>query len=440
MIDEPYVFTDKQNIAYDLLCNDDYIYYLFDGPSRCGKTFDIIAYIVDYLEKYPGANALIGRYYLANAKKSVWKQTLIPYIKATMSKSLYKIVQSNQDFIVTFHNGSTIVLGGLEKGDQLDKVMGTEWAIIFINEVVEDPYDTYQAMKSRLQHKSYPLKFITDTNPKNPSHWVYKQFIKGINPETGEKVDLSTQCRLSWTMEDNVKNLSPRYFEIMKSMTGVRGKRLRDGIWCEVSEGTVYEFNRDVSLLPEPISPVPESEKWCGWDFGIAADTALIFFQVHYFHPTPENKLGLIISIFDEYRNNEKDYKYYADVVKAKGYQNLQHAGDPAGVARDAQLKSWFSLLKTEGIHLQKPSKRLSVADMIHNVNQYMPYIRINETQCPYMVEVFENWTYKKDKDGKTIDGSLPEHNDYSHLATAFYYAISNCFPIKRNREQIQIY
>jgi len=439
MIESPYTFTEKQVQGYGLLCNNDYIYYLFDGSSRCGKTWCIIAYIVDYCERYAGANCLIARFHLVQAKKSVWKQTLIPYLKATMDSSLYSVVQSNADFVVTFYNGSTITLGGLESGDALDKVMGTEWALIFINELVENSYDTFQALKSRLNHISFPLKYITDTNPKAPSHWVSKQFAKGVNPETGEKVDLTTQCRLWWHMLDNKENLSPKYIEVLESMTGIRGKRLRDGIWCEVADGTVYEFNRDISLLPESIKAVPECEKWCGWDFGIAADTALIFFQIHYFHPTKENKLGLIINIIDEYRNTEKDYRYYADVVKAKNYMNLQHSGDPAGVARDAQLKSWFSLLATENIHLQKPNKRLTVADMVHNTNQYMKYIRINEEQCPYVVEMLENWSYKKDKQGKIIDGSLPEHNDYSHIGTAFYYGMSLAFPIDGELERVKM-
>lgn len=432
-------FTLKQRRAYTALCDPDKTYYLFDGSSRCGKTWLILQYICDYCLKYKGARVLIGRYYFRVARKTLWQHTLLPILQERF-KGMYS--ENKSDHVITFAWGSQIHLGGFDSGDQLDKIMGTEWPLIYINELIEDPYETWQTLKTRLNHKDFPLKFIGDCNPKSPSHWVHRQFISLINPESRLPLsdkEKSDQCRIWWHVRDNKENLSDKYIEILNTMTGVKGKRLRDGVWCESVDGTVYEFNRNKNLINNPIEPVNELEKWCGWDFGIAADTALIFFQIQYFHPTKDNPLGIVISIFDEYCNNNKDYKYYADVVKAKGYMDLQHAGDPAGVARDAQLKSWFSLLAEEGIHLQR-KKKLTVADMVYNANQYMPYIRVNEAQCPYTVEMFENWSYKKDRDGRVIENSLPEHNEYSHIGTALYYAISNALPINKGYEQIQIY
>jgi len=432
-------FTLKQQRAYSLLTDPQYTYYLFDGSSRCGKTWLILQFICDYLYRYKGAKALICRYYFSTARKTLWKHTLLPILKERF-KGMY--TENKSDYVITFTWGSEIHLGGLESGDQLDKVMGTEWPLIYINEVIEDPYETWQTLKTRLNHKAFPLKYIADCNPKSPSHWVHRQFINNTNPESREKLtteEQAEQCRLWWHVRDNEKNLSKKYICILNSMTGVKGKRLRDGVWCEATEGTVYEFNREHNCIDKPFAAVPEAEKWCGWDFGIAADTALIFFQIHYGHPTKENPLGIIIQIYDEYRNSEKDYRYYADVVKAKNYIDLQHAGDPAGRARDAQLQSWFTLLAQEGIHLHRPGK-MTVADMIHNANQYMKYVQVNEAQCPFTVEMFENWSYKKDRNGKVVEGSLPEHNDYSHIGTALYYAIACALPIHKEDEQIQIY
>jgi hypothetical protein len=58
-----------------------------------------------------------------------------------------------------------------------------------------------------------------------------------------------------------------------------------------------------------------------------------------------------------------------------------------------------------------------------------MPYVKINETACPRVTEMFENWSYIKDKDDKVPEGAKPEHNEYSHFGTAWYYGLINLFP-----------
>jgi succinate dehydrogenase/fumarate reductase flavoprotein subunit len=62
-----------------------------------------------------------------------------------------------------------------------------------------------------------------------------------------------------------------------------------------------------------------------------------------------------------------------------------------------------------------------------------MPAVKVCENQCPKMVEMLENWTYPKDKDGKIVEGKLPEHNEYSHPGSAFYYLIANIYPPVKN-------
>lgn len=425
-------FTTKQKKALKALNDNSKIFYLFDGSSRSGKTFLYCAWLIAYSFVYKGISILIARYHFNNAKATIWNQTLIPMLKAYF-KGQFDI--NKTDYIITFKWGSSIVLGGLDDGDRLDKILGSEYAIIYINEAVENSYSTYQTLKTRLNWKGVPVKFIMDCNPRSPSHWLNKQFIQKINPETRRPLpqsEIDQQYRLNWHVLDNQENLSNTYIGILESMTGLKRKRFLDGVWSDASEGGVFRFKREINCVDEPIQYIDGSIVWTGWDFGISDNVFIIWSQFIAVPKTDTNKLGVEIQIIDEYYNNNKDYKYYAQIVNDKKYKDVRHAGDPSGIARNASLQSWIGLLRVMGINI-KYKTGLSVADYISNSNIYMPCIKVCENQCPKTVEMFENWTYPKDKDGKVIEGKIPEHSEYSHPGTAFYYMIANVYPPKKS-------
>ncbi len=342
--------------------------------------------------------------------------------------------ENKSDWIIELRNGSSIWLAGFDDSDRTEKVMGQEYATIFVNESTQITYQTFQMLKTRLNFMNIDLKFILDCNPRAPSHWLHRIFVQHQEPEKlGPLPRKDLYTRLMFIPEDNKANLADGYIENnLETMTGIKKKRLRSGIWCDNDEGCVYKFSRDVNHRQKPYTYHNGVETHTGWDFGIAADVFIVWAQFFYFPPTETNKLGLEIRIFDECVNNNKDYKYYANIVKEKPYINVQHTGDTAGKSRESDLKSWFIRLKEEGITLQHPPRH-TVADMIDNTNKYMPYIRISELQCPKMVECLENWSFPKDKDDKVIEGSLPEHDQYSHPGTALYYMIAKALPIKGN-------
>ncbi len=433
MSENDFIYTKKQNKAFDLLNNKKKIFYLFDGSSRSGKTILICKWLILYGFGYKGINILIARYNFSHAKASVWNQTLIPLLKQYYP-GLYK--ENKSDHIITMESNSTITLGGLEEGDRLDKILGTEWAIIFVNEATENSFSTYQTLITRLNSKAAPVKFVMDCNPRAPSHWLNKQFIQKVNFETKNaltKREINTQVRLHWDVRDNKVNLSKTYIYNLGNLTGIKRKRFFQGIWADAAEGGVYRFSRTVNHVDEPIKYIDGAIIWTGWDFGIADNVFIIWAQFIPVPKTEKNKTGVEIQIFDEYYNNNKDYKYYANVVNGKPYKNVRHAGDPSGVKRNAALTSWFILLKTCGIYIRYRT-RITVADHISNANLYMPAVRVCENQCPKVVEMFENWTFPKNKDGKVVEGELPEHNEYSHPGTAFYYKVSNVYPPIKNQ------
>lgn len=422
--------TAKQEKGFALLANDDYREYLFHGSSRTGKTLLIVVFIIAYCYRYREhkIRCLLTRHQFSHVKSSLWSQTLLPFLQENY-KGHYTINKS--DYIVTIF-GCEIWIAGLEEGDRLEKILGTEWALIYNNELTLTKYDAYNTLKSRLNWKGVPVKYINDCNPKAPSHWVHRYYLEKVYPDNRNKMTdkLSKKIvHMNWHVFDNKENLSEDYLEILETMTGVKKKRLFDGVWSEISEGTVYRFSRQVNLVEDKIEVIPGAQIWASFDFGIADDVFIVWYQVV---PVP-SKMGFEIHIIDEYFNNEKAYDYYADICNEKPYNDVRYAGDPTGTARGATKESWFSLLATKGIIIHKNTK-MRVADYISNANRLMPVVRVNECQCPKIVEMFENWSYKKDKDGKVVENSLPVHDEYSHPGSAFYYGLGNSHPPIANK------
>ena len=420
-------YTTKQKQALQKLKDKAKKFYLFAGGSRSGKSYLIARYIIVRAIKSPKSRHLIARYRFNHAKNSIWRITLLPLLKEILPKGSYTVDKT--DYIITLLNGSEIWLGGLDDGDRVEKIMGTEYGTIFINEATQVSYDTYQSLRTRLNAPDITERFILDCNPRAPSHWLHRIFVEHKNPETMDKLALSELYDyMHFIPEDNQENLSDGYIaESLATMTGVKYKRYRHGIWCNSGEGTVYKFDRSVNHVDMPIEHNPVLETWASWDFGISDPTSIIVYQIMQIDKTAYNRKGVIINIIEEYENTNKQLSHYAEWIKSRPYTINRHAGDPAGTARSHDLKSWIHELSAHGIRVEYKSYYTSKVDtLIHHANDFMPGVRICETQCPKTVAMFENWGFEKNSDDKVKDNAKPKHDDYSHLGTSFYFFCIN--------------
>lgn len=407
-------------------------FILLYGAARSGKTALICRYLILTATKYPGVRLLVGRFRFNHAKLSVWMQTLMPMVKQLLPKSAY--TENRSDWILHFANGSEIWLGGFDEKDRADKVLSMEFARIAIIEGFQISYDTFQVLMTRCntEVKDCQTKLIIDGNPRGKRHWIYRVWMLGLNPDGKEPIKQpETYGHLKFRVQDNAHNLSPGYIERnLEGLTGVKRARLLMGDFADMTEGAVYRFDREINHVDTPMDYDPSFPVWCGWDFGIASDVFIVWFQV----VGEPGRKGFEIRIIDEYVSNNQSYTHYVTVCRRKPYRNVRYAGDPAGKQRGARLESWFSLLEEQGIAMQSPSEKFSPADMIENSNTMIQYVRICESQCPDMVDMFENWAYPVDKDGAIREGVLPSHDKWSHPGTAFYYATTCAFPPKAER------
>lgn len=200
-------------------------------------------------------------------------------------------------------------------------------------------------------------------------------------------------------------------------------------------DSLVYRFDPSINLVEEPIEIQDGVETCTGWDFGIADDTAIIVFQIYQStEKLHEHDKGIRINIVDEYVNNNKPASHYRQVMDFKPYRVDTHYCDPSGAARQADLSTWISKI---GYAFRYPNK-YSIAEFIDVTNEIMPYIRLNKTQTPKTYDMLRRWQYITDKDDKVVTPPRPEHDEYSHLGTAFYYFASCRFPHKERATQVR--
>jgi PBSX family phage terminase large subunit len=243
---------------------------LLFGGSRSGKTTVLVMAIIFRAVMYAGSRHLICRFRAKDARSSVLRETLIPWLDNTVGKSGYAYLA--HESMITLFNGSEIWIGGLGDREQADKILGHEYNTIYFNEISQLSYIAVTTAYSRLAMKVKGCKnlFLYDCNPGSPLHWAYKIFVlktQFLSGEPLEKPELYKAMLLN--PEDNRENLPDDYIaDILDTLPEKQKARFKEGLWVK-PDGVVYEkFDRSMivkaSDLPERFDRFA-----AGQDFGL---------------------------------------------------------------------------------------------------------------------------------------------------------------------------
>lgn len=219
---------------------------ILEGPYQTGKTIGALQKLNALCAKYPKARALMLRKTYASLKNSAvitYEQKVLPYPPRHPKCAVRKYGGINPELYL-YPNGSTITLGGL---DNPAKFLSGEYDFIYINQAEELKIGEYEIVTGRATGRAgntpYP-QVMADCNPDVPTHWILQRERLNrfksrhednptlFDPETGEMTSLGRVT-----------------MQALDSLTGVRHKRGRLGLWVGV-EGMVYEeWSRDVHLI-----------------------------------------------------------------------------------------------------------------------------------------------------------------------------------------------
>jgi phage terminase large subunit len=226
-----------------MACRDPEV--LLAGPAGTGKSFAVLYKIHLMCLKNPGMRALIAR----KTHKSLTSTGLVTFREQVaveaISAGLLKWYggSAERPAQYTYVNGSVIVVGGM---DQPDKIMSSEYDVIFIQEATDCTLDDWEKANSRLRNGRVSFQqLIADCNPQAPSHWLKRRC------DAGHTTMLYSHHEDNPRLFDEAGQLTEygrAYIARLDALTGARLQRLRYGKWHS-SEGMIYEWNPEVHLV-----------------------------------------------------------------------------------------------------------------------------------------------------------------------------------------------
>jgi predicted phage terminase large subunit-like protein len=248
-----------QQRALELFCSGKRFNLVYGG-SRSGKTFKILNVIVNRGLAAPGSRHLVVRQEGTAAKRAIVKDTFPKMMAICYPGVPYEWFEQYGFFRVqTSGGGFEIWVGGLNDDKALEKILGAEYATVFINEASEVRYNAFTLLRSRLA-QSVPMigggqlsqRFYVDLNPTTRQHWTYRLWIDGVDPETQAAVDPDAYGHVVVNPMDNAANLSAEYLTDLRSLPDRARKRFLEGKYVEDVEDALWRRSmiKRVSTLP----------------------------------------------------------------------------------------------------------------------------------------------------------------------------------------------
>lgn len=263
--------TAKQLAAQVLLAGVA-IHCMLFGGSRSGKTFLLVRNIIFRALKAPGSRHCILRFRFNHVKSSIIFDTF-PKVMALCFPDIPRgpggWVLSKSDWYVTLPNGSEIWFGGLDDKERTEKILGNEYATIYLCECSQISWASRNIVVTRLAQlvmqlikdtPAQPLKprIYYDCNPPNKNHWTYLLFVKKLDPDTKKPLaNADDFVCFQMNPEDNIENLTPEYIKTLQGLSPRMQKRFLRGEFADanpnqlISEDTIEKWRVLDGKLPD---------------------------------------------------------------------------------------------------------------------------------------------------------------------------------------------
>src|ERR1700730_9171646 len=219
------IFSPGQVAANEVLQTNARHACLFGG-ARAGKTVLIIRAIITRALKADQSRHVVLR--LQQSK--VWRARA-----ANANATIYNVARMCfdglslnlhvKDSFFELPNGSTIWLGGLDDKERVDKILGTEFSTVYLNEASEIPYQTALMAMTRLAEVRPEIKqrIYIDLNPVGKLQWPHRLFKEYRDPVSlAPLTDPGNYISAQLNPKDNRHNLS---VEFLSSLAGMPEKQ-----------------------------------------------------------------------------------------------------------------------------------------------------------------------------------------------------------------------
>ena len=242
-------------------------FQLLYGGSRSGKTFLFISAILDRAMNAAGSRHLIVRKEGSAAKRAIAKDTFLKAWAVKFPGVPCPTFRGHDGGYFPLPNGSEVWVGGLNDEKAMERILGNEYATIYINEASEVVYSAFVLLRSRLAQVCTTLsgatlkqRFYVDLNPTVKAHWTYQIWIEGIEPQ--DKLAIKDHAeRYAYTVvnpSDNRDNLSEEYLDDLDSLPERQRRRFRDGAYTADDDNALWrrDYIKYEDSLPDMVRVV----------------------------------------------------------------------------------------------------------------------------------------------------------------------------------------
>jgi hypothetical protein len=257
---------------------------LMCGPAGTGKSRAILEKMHLCASKYPGMRGLMIR----KTRESLTQSAMVTYDKFVVPQNGgVHFRTSEQEY--RYQNGSTVVLGGMDKAS---KVLSSEYDLIYVQQAEELTEEDWETLTTRCRLGIMPYnQTIGDCNPNAAKHWLKRKadanlltYIKSVHEDNPVLYDHEAK---RWTKR------GADYIGKLQRLSGVRRKRLYEGVWCS-AEGMIFdEWDSTIHLINH-FNPPSDWVRiwvvdfgyvapfvWQAWALNEETDTAYMFAEIY---------------------------------------------------------------------------------------------------------------------------------------------------------------
>ena len=273
--------TDRQNEIWQAF-GYDVLHTLLYGGARSGKTFLIVKALVSRAIAHRSRHAIL-RYRFNHLKSSIVYDTL-PKVMDLCFPQLVEhshLDKSDWFYSLPAKDGghSELWFGGLDDKERTEKILGNEYATLYLNECSTIPLGSRNIAITRLaQNTPLRLRAFYDCNPPGRAHWTHKLFIDKIDPERRSRLaDPQNYQALKCNPEHNISNLPADYLKILDAMPARMRQRFLLGefasetdspLWTvelldqrRILDGRVVDYQRIIISVDPSGASGPEDER-----------------------------------------------------------------------------------------------------------------------------------------------------------------------------------
>jgi len=187
-----------------------------------------------------------------------------------------KISYNIANNVISFPNGSRILLGGFHSEDDIDKYVGVEYDLIVIEELNQLTEDKYEKLKGSLRTSktNWRPRLYASFNPGGIGHsFVKSKFVLPHRLHAEEKTRF-----IPATFKQNA-HLNKEYVEYLQDLPGDLGRAWRDGDFDLFAGQFFKEFKLSTHVC-EPFAIPEDWMKFFAFDYGFNHPMSLGWYAV----------------------------------------------------------------------------------------------------------------------------------------------------------------